>query len=189
MYIDIIISIILNIFLYNIKYSSLYNCYIISFFSFLKLLFYENYIINELIYISVLNSCLFYIIDTFKIINNILLKNKTILNPFLIHHIFTIYILSINYIFRYVIYTNSLLLFLLEISSVSYNLYYYKFITKQFHKFIYIPLRIVSSVILVYYLLYDIIYTYYIEYILHIFSIVLLIIFNISAILKFYNMI
>jgi hypothetical protein len=185
MYIDIIISIIVNIFLYKSKYSSLYNCSIISFFLFLKLLFYENYIINELIYIFTLNSCLFYTIDTFKIINNILLKNKTILNQFLIHHLFTIYILSIYYVFRYDIYTNSLLLFLVETSSISYNLYYYKFITKKIHKIIYIPLRIISSVILVYYLLYDIIYTYYIEYILHIFSIMLLIIFNISAILKF----
>lgn len=181
MFFDIAISTVLNTIFYNSSYHSLYNCTLLTIFSLLKILFYENQIIHNLLNIAVLNSIFYYIVDTFTI-----LKEQKI-NVFLIHHIFSVYILSIEYIFRYEVYTGYILLFLIELSSVSYNLYYYNFISKNTHICIYIPIRFVSSCMIIYYTFFELMYTYKIELILNIISYSLLVLFNIGGILKALN--
>jgi hypothetical protein len=180
---NLIIPSILNILSYNNVYNSLYNCIFITICSFLKLTFLQNELINKLFIISFLNSSLYYIIDTFKILKN----NK--IDIFVIHHICSSYIILSNYIFDYQIYSSYLILFLIELSSVSYNLYYHRFIKKQTHKIIYVPLRIICNVLLIYFILYDIKYTYLIELFLYLISYGLLLLFNTGGILKSLNLI
>ena len=178
MYFNIIIPLLTNVYLYNNKYNSLFNCIIITLSSFLKLIFYDSYIIHKILEISTLSSILYYIIDTVKI-----LSNKKI-NIFILHHICTCQILLSKYIFNYDIYISYFLLFILELSSIIYNLYFYKFINIKIHISLYVPLRTISNILLIYFIIYENKYTYYIELILDLFSYFLLFMFNIGAILK-----
>lgn len=183
MFSDIFISYLLNSFFYESKYSSLFNCFFISLSSFLKLIFYENEFIDSLVHVSGLNSIFHYSLDTFKILNS----GK--INVFLIHHILSIYIFTCEYIFRYEVYMKYILLFLIEFSSTSYNLFQLDFINKKTHKTIYVPARAISNILIVYYVLYVNIYTYQIEMILNRVCYSLLVLFNIGGILKSLNII
>ena len=168
MFCEILIPLFINFLIHNSLYTSLYNSIIISISSLLKVILYNNYYIHIFLQITSLSSILYYFIDTI-----ILLYNKKI-NVFILHHICAIYLFSTTYIFDYNIYIIYVLLFLMEISSVSYNLFCYKFITINTHKFIYIPFRTVSNILFIYYILYCIKWTYYIEYYLYIISYILL---------------
>ena len=178
MYFDFVIPVLANVLLYNNKYNSLFNCIIITFASFLKLIFYNNYIIHKILEISTLISILYYFIDTIKIISN-----KKI-NIFILHHICSCQLLLSKYIFNYDIYLHIFLLFIIELSSIVYNLYFYKFINIKTHILLYTPLRIISNILVIYYIICENKYTYYIELILDLFSYFLLFIFNVGAILK-----
>ena len=166
-------------FYYGNKYSSLFNVLIITTSALLKLLFYTNYYINLIFNISILNSILHYFIDTISII-----KKNGLNDIFVVHHIFSIYIFLNEYIFMYNNYVSYVLLFMIELSSISYNLYVLNFLSKKIHIFIYIPLRTVSNLTLIYFLLYEMIYSYNIEYVLNIISYFLLFMFNIGGIFK-----
>lgn len=76
------------------------------------------------------------------------------------------------------------MVFLMELSSISYNLYYHKFINKVTHKYIYSPLRIICNVIFIYYILYENKFTYYIELLIESITYLLLFIFNTVAVYK-----
>ena len=178
MYFNIIIPVLINLCILNYKYTSLINCIIITLSSLLKILFYNNELIHIILQISTLISVLYYFIDTIK-----LLYNKLI-NIFILHHICSIYIFTSTYIFDYDIYLTYILLFLMEFSSVIYNLYIYKFIKFKTHIILYIPLRFISNLLFIYFIIYEIKYTYFIEFIFNIITYLLLFIFNTGGILK-----
>ncbi len=183
MFWDILFSVIFNYSFYNSLYYSLYNCLLITISSFFKILFYENYLAQSFVYITGLNSIFYYTIDTFSI-----LKSGN-LNVFIIHHLFSIYIITSEYAYRPETYIKYILLFLTESSSVCYNLYIKNFISKKTHINYYIPTRFISSFLFIYYMLYEAKYTYQIEFILNTIAYTLLVSFNSGAILKCLNII
>jgi len=178
MFLDVFIPLIVNFLIYDTLYSSLINCLMITISSFLKIIFYNNYVFHKILEITTLSSILFYTIDTFKILHN----GK--LNIFVLHHICTCQLLLSKYIFNYDIYISYILLFIIELSSVFYNLYYHKFIDRKIHIPVYVSLRIISNIILIYFIIHENKYTYLTELILDLTSYFLLFIFNIGGILK-----
>jgi hypothetical protein len=177
MNLDLILPIITNIYLYNNKYHPLINCIIITLSSFLKLIFYDNYIIHKILEISTLTTILYYFIDTIKI-----LSNK--INIFVLHHICACHLLISYYIFNYNIYILYILLFIIELSGLFYIFYCHKLITSKTHKLLYVPLRTCSNILLLYYIIYEMKYTYHIELLLNLIAFFLLFMFNIGGILK-----
>lgn len=151
--------------------------------SFLKIIFYNSYIIHRILEITTLSSVFFYTIDTFKILHD----GK--INIFVLHHVCSCQLLLSKYIFNYDIYLSYVLLFIIELSSVFYNLYYHKFINKKIHIFVYVSLRIVSNIILIYFVIYENKYTYLTELILDLTSYSLLFMFNIGGVLKSFKFI
>ena len=77
MFSDIIVSYLFNTILFETKYHSLINCIFVTFCSFLKLIFYENEFIENLLYTSILNSTCYYILDTFNILSTSLRPRST----------------------------------------------------------------------------------------------------------------
>lgn len=177
MFLDVFIPLILNFLIYDNVYSSLINCIMITISSFLKIIFYNNYTIHKILEITTLSSVFFYTIDTFKILHD----GK--LNIFVLHHICSCQLLLSKYIFNYDIYISYILLFIIELSSVFYNLYFHKFINRKTHLFFYVSLRFFSN-LLISFMIYENKYTYLIELILDLTSYSLLFMFNIGGILK-----
>jgi len=171
-------------FFYETVYSPLYNNLIITFSVFFKILYCNHILIQKILELSTLNAILYYTIDTICIF-----KKNGIKNIFILHHIFSIYILLKEYIFIYDVYISYVLLFFIELSGASYSCYLLKLIRKNSHIFVYVPLRFLSNIILVYFFLYEMKYSYTIEYIFNLISFVLLFMFNIGGILKSLNFI
>uniref|UniRef100_A0A6C0I596 TLC domain-containing protein n=1 Tax=viral metagenome TaxID=1070528 RepID=A0A6C0I596_9ZZZZ len=179
MNLDLILPIITNIYLYNNIYSSIYNCSIITICTFIKLIFYNNYFAHKILEFGLLNSILYYTIDTIKI----LYENKKI-NAYVIHHICACNLFINKYIFNYDVYNFYLMVFLMESSSIFYNLNYFKFINYKLHVYTYVPLRFLCNLIFLYFIMYENKFTYYTELIIDIITYTLLFIFNVVAIYK-----
>ena len=178
---NFIISVFINYLIYNNDYSNLYNCSFITFASILKLLFFNNNITSKLLELSLINSLLFYIIDTFILYNKInIINNKN--KIFILHHISACEIIISKLIFGYNFYSFCLLIFLIESSSVFYNLYVNKFIKIKTYILSYVPLRILSNIIFIYYILYDNKYVNNIQLILDSITYTFLFIFNIAGV-------
>jgi len=178
MFFNVTVSMVLTYLICNSIYSSLYNCLIITISSLLKIIFHDNYIVHKILELATLNSIFFYTIDTIHILRN---GKITI---FIIHHICSCQLLLSKYIFDYDIYISYIFLFIIELSSVIYNLYHHRFINKNIHIFFYVTLRLVSNILLIYFILYENKYTYYLELILDLISYILLFAFNTGGILK-----
>lgn len=166
------------------KYSSLINCSIISFMSFIRILSQYSSISYVFLKLSMIYSFIYYFVDTIKIIKHN--KNEECL--FIPHHICACQILFSKYI--YDTYTLSLLIlmYVIELSSVFHNLYELKWINKQQYKFTYIPLRFLSNTVFVYYMLYDDIYYNLLQYVTDYITYTLLFIFNIGGIILCYKL-
>jgi hypothetical protein len=182
---NFIVSIFINYLIYNNEYSNLYNCSFITFASILKLLFFNNNIINKLLEFTLINSLLFYIIDTYLLINKINKideKNNKNNIIFISHHICACEIIFSRLLFGYNFYSFCLLIFSIELSGVFYNLYKNKFIKIKTYVLSYVPLRILSNFIFIYYILYDNIYVNNIQFIFDSIAYIFLFLFNIAGV-------